>query len=84
MSTFVFYSPKVKPEKERLMGICEKLTSGSPRSRPDSATPGREAGSFFRPRYLPWAKLIARVFESEVLVCPACGGEAKVIAAALP
>ena len=44
-------------------------------------TPGQEAGSFFRPRYLPWAKLIARVFESEVLVCPACGGEAKVIAA---
>ncbi len=48
---------------------------------PDPATPSQAAGSSFRPRYLPWAKLIARVFESEVLVCPACGGEAKVIAA---
>ena len=45
------------------------------------ATPS--AGSFFRARYLAWAKLIARVFQSEVLVCPACGGAAEVIAAIL-
>jgi hypothetical protein len=66
---------------------------------PDPATSSQAAGSSFRPRYLPWAKLIARVFaadavasawaaslprESEVLVCPACGGEAKAIVAALP
>jgi hypothetical protein len=63
---------------------------------PDPATPSQGAGSFFRPRYLPWAKLIARVFEadavasawaaslareSEVLVCAQCGGTAQVIAA---
>ena len=66
-----------------------------------AAPPSQEAGSFFRPRYLPWAKWIARVFaaacrlrrlsawaaplprESEVLVCPLCGGAAEGIAAAL-
>ncbi len=63
--------------------IRDRSYSPTP-TAPDPATPLQGAGSLFRPRYLPWAKLIARVFESEVLVCPACGGEAKVIAAALP
>jgi hypothetical protein len=48
---------------------------------PDPATPSQGADSLFRPRYLPWAKLIARVFESQVLVCAQCGGTAEVIAA---
>ena len=51
------------------------------RAASQPATPSQAADSFFRPRYLPWAKLIARVFESEVLVCPQCGGAAEVIAA---
>ncbi len=48
---------------------------------PGPAAKSQRAGSFFRPRYLSWAKLIARVFESEVLVCAQCGGTAEVIAA---
>ena len=47
----------------------------------DPAARSQGADSFLRPRYLAWAKLIARVFESEVLVCPQCSGAAEVIAA---
>jgi hypothetical protein len=47
----------------------------------DPAAESQGEGSSFRPRRLSWAKLIARVLESEVLVCPHCSGAAEVIAA---
>ncbi len=48
---------------------------------PDPAAASQAAGSCFRPRRLSWAQWIARVFKSEVLVCPQCGGPAEVVAA---
>ena len=48
---------------------------------PDSAAQSEGNGLFRRQRRLSWAKLIARVFESDVLACPKCGGPAEVIAA---
>jgi hypothetical protein len=48
---------------------------------PDPAATSQAAASCFRPRRLSWAQLIARVFKSEVLVCPQCGGRAEVVAA---
>jgi hypothetical protein len=47
----------------------------------DPAAQSQAERLFIRPRRLSWAKLIARVFESEILVCPQCSGEAEVIAA---
>jgi hypothetical protein len=47
----------------------------------DPAAQSQGERLFIRPRRLSWAKLIARVFESEVLVCPQCSGAAEVIAA---
>ena len=31
-------------------------------------------------RYMPWAELLKRVFQSDVLCCPRCGGRMKIIA----
>jgi hypothetical protein len=33
------------------------------------------------PRRYPWADLLRRVFGTEVLICPRCGGRRKVLAA---
>jgi hypothetical protein len=35
-----------------------------------------------RDRYLPWAELMRRTFEVDVLVCPRCSGRMKILAAA--
>ena len=42
--------------------IRDRSDPPTPAASPPT-TPSQEAGSFFRPRYLPWAKWIARVFE---------------------
>ena len=33
------------------------------------------------PRNYPWARLMARVFEFDVLACPRCGGKMRILAA---
>ena len=48
---------------------------------PDSAAQSEGNGLFLRQRRLSWAKLMARVFESDVLSCDQCGGPAEVLAA---
>ena len=40
----------------------------------------RRRGGVVRRRY-PWAELLRRVYEVDVLVCPGCGGRRKVLAA---
>ena len=36
-----------------------------------------------RPARMSWAKLLKRVFEIDMALCPNCGGELKIIAAIL-
>ena len=48
---------------------------------PDPAGQTQGAGFSLRQRRLSWAKLMARVFASDVLLCDQCGGRAEVIAA---
>ncbi len=51
-------------------------------SGPEPAARRSQAAGFsLRQRRLSGAKLMARVFESDVLLCDRCGGRAKVIAA---
>ncbi len=48
--------------------------SGSPEWPPRPGPPGR-------PRRLPWAELMRRVFAVDVLKCPDCGGPMRILAA---
>jgi hypothetical protein len=72
--------------REQIVGAGLNLDSDPP--RPDhGATPDEEPfaperkPATIRPHRLAWAKLLARVFEHDVLVCPACAGPRSIIAA---
>lgn len=55
-----------------------------PRSRkivPHAPGKRRRGGGGAERRRYPWAELLRRVFEVDVLVCPRCGGRRKVLAA---
>ncbi len=61
-----------------------KHSSGGQGSTADSpSAPGRppRIGPPGRPRRLPWAELMRRVFAVDVLRCPACGGSMRILAA---
>jgi hypothetical protein len=36
--------------------------------------------AYVRPRYFPWADLLRRVFEFDILACPDCGGRLHLVA----
>ena len=44
----------------------------------DSGKPKKKRGC--QPRNYPWAQLLKRVFEFDVLACPRCGGRLRIIA----
>src|SRR5574341_1174023 len=57
--------------------IRDRRTS-APTSPPSAPPPEPPP---MRDRYLPWAELMRRTFEVDVLVCPRCSGRMKIIAA---
>jgi hypothetical protein len=57
-------SPPVDPDREGLP---------APRAPPENV-------AYVRPRYFPWAELLRRVFEFDILACPDCGGRLRLVA----
>jgi hypothetical protein len=55
-------------------GASDEGPAPGPEDAPRSGPPGR-------PRRLPWAELMRRVFAVDVLKCPACGGSMRILAA---
>jgi len=53
--------------------------SGVGAPEPDSRKIKKKRGS--QPRNYPWAELLKRVFELDVLACPRCGGRMRILAA---
>ena len=52
-------------------------------AEPEPAESGAGSAALAPPRpgrYLSWAELLKRVYEFDVLVCPACGGRMRVLA----
>ena len=52
-----------------------------PPAAPSATTAGTEATPRSPLQRLQWAQLLARIFQFDVTVCPACGGQMKIIAA---
>jgi hypothetical protein len=53
--------------------------SGVGAPAPDPAKTKKKPGC--QPRNFPWAQLMERVFELDVLACPRCGGRMRILAA---
>jgi hypothetical protein len=62
---------EVAQEGARTPSEFDPQSDGS--ASPDGPTP--------RPRRLPWAELLRRVFAADVLECPRCGGRMRLLAA---
>src|SRR5262249_59749811 len=45
-----------------------------------SAAGTPESGAYVRPRHFPWAELLRRTFEIDILACPDCGGRLRLVA----
>jgi hypothetical protein len=45
-----------------------------------AARPPPTPGPYERPRHFPWADLLRRTFEIDVLACPDCGGRLRLLA----
>jgi len=54
----------------------------APRKKKPAGKPGRRerATEPVRSYRIPWAELLAKVFEIDVLACPECGGRMQLIA----
>jgi len=56
-----------------------------PSANPDGAVPAEArappvSAAYVRPRHYPWAYLLRRVFEIDILACPDCGGRLRLVA----
>jgi hypothetical protein len=69
------YRPELEPPEPE----PEEQAGGKPEAeaRPDED----EQDSWIRTRRRSWARLIARIYEVDPLVCPGCGHELKIVAA---
>jgi len=47
----------------------------------ETGAPSESAPALRRPRRHPWADLMQRVFQIDVLCCPSCGGKMRILAA---
>jgi hypothetical protein len=54
-----------------------KLDGGDPAT---AARPPPAPGGYVRPRHFPWADLLRRTFEIDILACPDCGGRLRLLA----
>ena len=68
-------SALVPPPRLHLIRYHGVLTAASDGGCGPADNPGRHR------HRVEWARLLARVFQIEVTVCPACGGTMKIIAA---
>ena len=59
-------APVVAPATMNFAGVAEK--PGRPKRATETA----------RTRRIPWADLLAKVFEIDVLACPECGGPSRI------
>jgi hypothetical protein len=83
------YASRTKGRWEDMPRVSERAPEGWKRSHPDSViSDGDERISFPEDEVevgvlaykQAWARLLAKVYESDPLICPKCGGEMKVIA----
>src|SRR4030067_633398 len=56
-------------------GSCSRVSGGG-----EERAPRARAGEGARTYRIPWAELLAKVYEIDVLACPECGGRMKLIA----
>ena len=66
--------------RQRVVAQAKRPSEPEP---PDSAAGSPPPGPTAPPRpgrYLSWAELLRRVFEIDVLECPACGGRMRILA----
>jgi hypothetical protein len=66
--------PEHPADRDRAAAACAA-------TQPPLPAPGEPAQ---RPRRLPWAELLRRVFAVDVLECPSCGGRMRLLAAIQP
>ena len=63
--------------RAQVVAQVKRPTEPPPAAAPESTPPAEPP----RPgRYLSWAELLRRVFEIDVLECPACGGRMRILA----
>jgi len=84
-----FYGIFAPSASLRPLVIPEAEASGPPRHpgcQSEGEAPATDPGGTkkkrgYQPRNYPWATLMSRVFELDVLACPRCGGRMRILAA---
>ena len=60
--------------------VCAPAAPSKKKPAGVAGRPGRLTGEATRTYRIPWAELLKKVFEIDVLACPECGGRMKLIA----
>jgi hypothetical protein len=73
-------TPSPEPSSPASLTPASSISSSRPTPQPLAGAPTTAGSSRSHRRVLPWADLLRRVFQLDVLVCGSCGGPMTVIA----